>query len=222
MAVPTMYSKLIEEYRKMSNEDQRKCRDACKKFRLMVSGSMALPSPILESWKDISGHFLLERYGMTEAGMILSNPLHGIRKVGYVGKPLSGVECKVVDGELRIKSPGMFSCYWNKPAETAKSFDQEGYFMTGDIVEIDEDGDYKISGRSSVDIIKSSGYKISALDIERVLLSHPLILECAIVGIPDESYGQIIGAVISTRSVSKHSHVAHNLNLCKECPIRCS
>lgn len=180
MAVPTMYVKLIQEYDLASPESQSEMRDACQKFRLMVSGSMALPSSVLLKWKEISGHTLLERYGMTEIGMGLSNPLEGDRKVGYVGKPLPGVLCKIStasdlhnEGELRVKSPSVFKNYWNKPKETIEAFDSEGFFKTGDTVRVDKDGNYKIIGRTSVDIIKSGGYKISALEIEQILLEHP-------------------------------------------------
>jgi len=166
----------------------------------MVSGSMALPDSVFHKWKAISGHTLLERYGMTEIGMALSNPYNGARRPGYVGHPLPGVECKVSEsGELLIKGPSVFSEYWNRPEATNESFDSEGFFKTGDIVEIATNGDYKICGRSSVDIIKSAGYKISALDIERELLEHPSIAECAVVGVPDSVFGQVIGAIVTCK-----------------------
>lgn len=144
--------------------------------------------------------------------MALSNPLHGERKPGYVGTPLPGVNVKIVEelnqsvvcpngkpGELMVKGPTVFSQYWNRKEATLSAFDQDGYFKTGDIA-VCENGNYKILGRASVDIIKSAGYKISALDIERELLEHPNILECAVVGVEDSQYGQIVSAIVVLRN----------------------
>jgi malonyl-CoA/methylmalonyl-CoA synthetase len=196
MAVPTVYSKLIQHWEEAGEEMRQKYSDACKNFRLMVSGSAALPVSVLEKWKNISGHILLERYGMTEIGMALSNPLHGERKPGFVGKPLPGVEAMVdAEGELLIKGKNLFKEYWNKSEETKKSFTKDGWFKTGDMVSVEE-GNYKIVGRLSTDIIKSGGYKISALEIEAVLLEHSGVKECAVVGMPDEVYGEKIMAVV--------------------------
>lgn len=176
-----------------------------------MSGSAALPDSVMHRWQQISGHNLLERYGMTELAMVLSNPLHGERKSGTVGFVLPTMEVKIVPekteegkhdgksaiGELLVKGPNVFKEYWNKPEATHETFDDSGWFKTGDIATIDADGYYKIVGRASVDIIKSAGYKLSALDIERELLLHPAIREVAIVGIPDVEYGQIVGALIA-------------------------
>ena len=165
----------------------------------MVSGSMALPEHTLNEWREISGQVLLERYGMTECGMILSNPLHGLRKPGFVGKALPGVQVKVVDNELRVKSLGMFDQYFAKEEPTKEAFDEEGWFKTGDIVEMDPDGDFKILGRASVDILKISGFKVSALDVENDLLGHPEVLEVAAVGVEDKVYGQRVGIVFKAK-----------------------
>ena len=172
----------------------------------MVCGSAALPVSVMERWKIISGHKLLERYGMTEIGMAVSNPYHGERKAGYVGLPLPGVEVKLVNeifetvqtgepGEILVKGKNVFSEYWNKPEATAKEFTEDGWFKTGDVA-IVEDGYIRIMGRNSVDIIKSGGYKISALEIEEVLRTHPLINDCAVVGIADDEWGELIVAAI--------------------------
>jgi malonyl-CoA/methylmalonyl-CoA synthetase len=199
MGVPTVYSKLIAHWKQIKEKEQALASEAAKKFRLMVSGSMALPEFTLNEWRNISNHTLLERYGMTECGMILSNPLKGERKPSFVGKPLPGVEAKIVDSELRVKSKGMFKEYFMKPEATKETFDEEGWFKTGDIVSQDESGDYKILGRASVDIIKSGGFKMSALDIENDLLAHPDIDEVAVLGIPDPDYGQIIGVIFKAK-----------------------
>jgi len=209
MAVPTIYSKLISEYERMSPETQSLCQKSCEKLRLMVSGSMALPKTTMLKWKNISHHTLLERYGMTEIGMALSNPLKGERVPGHVGFPLPGVSVRIVDestgkeikekeppGELRVKGDTVFTKYWNNPEATTQTFDNEGWFKTGDICELTSRSGYKILGRASVDIIKSGGYKISALDIERELLQHQSIEECAVVGLPDVTWGEKIAVII--------------------------
>jgi malonyl-CoA/methylmalonyl-CoA synthetase len=175
-----------------------------KDFRLMVSGSAALPVSVLEEWKQISGQILLERYGMTEMGMAISNPYDGERRPGYIGQPLPEVEIRLADennnpvrggtqGEIQIKGPNVFKEYWGRPKETADSFTEDGWFKSGDIA-VFENGSYKILGRNSVDILKSGGYKISALEIEEVLRNHPDIKDCAVVGIPDLEWGEIVGA----------------------------
>lgn len=206
MAVPTIYYKLIAHYYELSIENRQKISEALHKFRLMVSGSAALPVSVMENWEKISGHTLLERYGMTEIGMAISNPYNGERRPGHIGQPLQGVQVRLADeygnmvlegetGEIQIKGPNVFKEYWNRPDATQKAFTNEGWFMTGDIAELDN-GSYRILGRNSVDIIKSGGYKISALEIEEVLRSHPNIKDCAVVGIPDEEWGEIIGACL--------------------------
>lgn len=196
MAVPTVYSKLIEFWEsQISVERERLSREA-RKMRLMVSGSAALPQTVFESWHRVTGHKLLERYGMTEIGMALSNPLHGERKVRTVGKPLPGVDVILRDGELLIRGPNLFREYWNKPDITADSFSPDGYFQTGDVAEVDPDGYYRILGRRSQDIIKNGGYKISALEIESVLLEHPDVREIAVVGVSDDKWGERVAAAI--------------------------
>lgn len=172
----------------------------------MVSGSAALPVSVLEQWREISGHTLLERYGMTEMGMAISNPYRGERKPGYIGQALPGVQIRLADekgqivsestpGEIQVKGPNVFSEYWGKPTETAKAFTADGWFLTGDIAVL-ESGSYRILGRNSVDIIKSGGYKISALEIEEVLRTHPMVKDCAVIGIPDDEWGEVVAAGI--------------------------
>lgn len=207
MAVPTIYYKLIAHWEKTSESDQTRLSAGAKKLNLMVSGSAALPVPTLERWQTITGQTLLERYGMTEIGMGLSNSFRNERRPGHVGRPLPGVEMRLADaegqtieeanvsGEIQIKGPGVFLEYWQKPEATAKAFTAEGWFRTGDVAELNE-GLYRILGRDSVDIIKSGGYKISALEIEAALLRHPAVDQCAVVGIPDQEWGEVIAATI--------------------------
>ncbi len=209
MAVPTIYVKLIEAWEKASAPERERMSRGCRRMRLMVSGSAALPIPVLERWKDISGHVLLERYGMTEIGMTISNSLHGERFPGCVGRPLPGVEVRLTDekgapvktgnpGEIVVRGKTVFPEYWNRPEETAKAF-RDGWFLTGDIAVQEDNGVYRILGRSSVDIVKTGGYKVSALEIEDILLTHPDIKECAIVGIPDPVWGEAVVAALVMR-----------------------
>ncbi len=204
MAVPTIYFKLISYWERLPTGEQNRLSACMQKFRLMVSGSAALPVTVMEKWETISGHRLLERYGMTEIGMALSNPYGGERKAGYVGLPLPGVEVRLVNeryedvvdeaGEILVKGNNVFSEYWNKPDTTRASFIDD-WFKTGDIAVI-EKGYYRILGRNSTDIIKSGGYKISALEIEEVLRSHPYIKDCAVVGVENEEWGELVAAVL--------------------------
>ena len=178
----------------------------------MVCGSAALPVSVLEKWKEISGHVLLERYGMTEIGMALSNPYGGERLPGRVGFAMPGVEVGIFDardgqlgeggqGEIRVRGENVFLEYWGKPRETESAF-CDGWFKTGDIAFLERGGSYRILGRESVDIIKSGGYKISALEIEEVLREHPLVEECAVAGIADPSWGERVGAALVLREGS--------------------
>ncbi|XP_034947583.1 malonate--CoA ligase ACSF3, mitochondrial [Chelonus insularis] len=232
MAVPTIYMKLIQEYEQLFSKNP-KIREyvhtVCStKIRLMVSGSAPLPKPIFDKWEEITGHRLLERYGMTETGMVLSNPLEGQRIPGTVGTPLPGVQVRItnpkspdntpevlvqgdyqgskiiskskppINGELQVKGESVFREYWNRPEATNKVFTRDKWFKTGDTIKY-ENGVYSILGRSSVDIIKSGGYKVSALQVETVILGHPDIIDCAVVGLPDITWGQKVAAVAVTR-----------------------
>ena len=209
MAVPTIYVKLIGVWEKATREEQKVLSKACTKMRLMVSGSAALPTTVFERWKAISGHTLLERYGMTEMGMALSNPLHGERRPGFVGTPLPGVEVRLVDesaqaiedegesGEIQVRGSNVFLEYMGQPEATAAAFLQD-WFSTGDEAVV-EQGYYRILGRRSVDIIKTGGDKVSAIEIEEVLRTHPTIRECAVVGVKDQEWGERVCAAVILR-----------------------
>ncbi len=205
MGVPTMYAKLIAAWEAADPGRRRAMSDGCSAVRLMVSGSAPLPVIILEKWRRISGHVLLERYGMTEIGMALSNPLEGERRPGSVGHPLPGIEVRLVDeagrpvgpgtaGEIEVRGPGVFREYWGRPDATAQAF-RDGWFRTGDMAVV-EDEAWRILGRTSVDIIKSGGYKISALEVEEVLRTHPAVAECAVVGVDDPEWGERVCAAV--------------------------
>jgi malonyl-CoA/methylmalonyl-CoA synthetase len=208
MAVPTIYVKLIAAWEAAAPDRRRAMSDAVRSLRLMISGSAALPVDVLERWREISGHTLLERYGMTEIGIALSNPLSGERVPGSVGRPLAGVDTRLVDeagaivpsgtpGALEVRGPGVFLEYWNDPDATRAAF-QDGWFRTGDVAVV-EGGTYRILGRQSVDIIKTGGFKVSALEIEDVLLANPDIDECAVIGLPDPQWGERVTAAVVPR-----------------------
>ncbi|KAK1422475.1 hypothetical protein QVD17_25616 [Tagetes erecta] len=202
--VPTMYTRLIQGYEAMDPDLQAASASAGSQLRLMMCGSSALPLPVMQQWETITGHRLLERYGMTEFVMAISNPLKGMRKGGTVGKPFPGVQVKILtdndgnegSGELCIKSPSLFKEYWKRPEVTKESFIEGGFFKTGDAVKVDEDGYYVILGRTNADIMKVGGYKLSALEIEAILLEHPAISECCVLGLPDKTYGEAVTAII--------------------------
>ncbi|KAG0456464.1 hypothetical protein HPP92_024252 [Vanilla planifolia] len=203
--VPTMYTRLLQGYETMEPDLKTASAFAASQLRLMMCGSSALPYPVMKHWEEITGHRLLERYGMTEFVMALSNPLHGTRKAGTVGQPLPRVEVKIVGedgtisdgvGELCVRSPSQFKEYWKQPKVTQESFIDGGFFKTGDTVMVDEDGYYIILGRSNADIMKVGGYKLSALEIEAVILEHPSVSECCILGMQDEDYGEVVCAII--------------------------
>jgi malonyl-CoA/methylmalonyl-CoA synthetase len=205
MAVPTVYAKLIAAWDKVPPVRRAELTRACAKLRLMVSGSAALPVSTLQRWKEISGHTLLERYGMTEIGMALSNPLRGERVPGSVGTPLPSVEVRLVGedgnpvdpgtpGEIEVRGPSVFAEYWGQPDATRNAF-RDGWFRTGDTAVV-ENGVYRILGRTNVDILKTGGHKVSALEIEEVLREHPAVAECAVVGLPDEEWGQRVAAAV--------------------------
>jgi len=209
MAVPTIYAKAIAAWEQADAATQQRWSQACARLRVMISGSAALAVPVLERWREISGHTLLERYGMTEIGIALTNPLHGARRPGFVGGPLPGMFVRVVEdgtvregagvsGELQVRGANVFVEYWRRPEETAASFTDDGWFRTGDQVAV-EHGAFRISGRLSTDIIKSGGYKISALEIEGVLLAHPAIAECCVVGVADDVWGERVAAAVVLR-----------------------
>ncbi len=206
MAVPTIYVKIIAQLEALPEARRQRICDGFRAMRLNISGSAACPVKLFEQWQSLTGQALLERYGMTEIGMAISNPYFGERRAGAVGLPLPGVSVglfdeqgKVIDaedtpGEIRIKGDNVFLEYWDNPKATAESF-VDGWFCTGDVA-VREGGYYRIMGRSSVDIIKSGGYKLSALEIEGTLLTHEKIAECAVIGLADDTWGEAVAAFV--------------------------
>jgi len=201
MGVPTMYTRLLAHLDANPGD-----ADSLRAARLFTAGSAALPAADLEAFERRTGHRILERYGMSETLITFSNPLTAERRPGSVGREVPGVRSRVVDesgaevgagvvGELQVQTPAMMTDYWNNPEATAASFDGP-WFRTGDVVERDDDGYVRIVGRMSVDIIKSGGFKISAREIEEALLLHPAVAEVAVVGLPDDTWGERIEAVV--------------------------
>jgi len=213
MAVPTVYTKLMQAFDAAPSEARASWAAGARGLRLATSGSAALPATLLEAFRQATGQIILERYGMTEIGMALSNSYDGPRVPGAVGRELPGVTVDIVDdagrpvpagepGELRVRTPQMFSGYHGDAAATAASFDGEGRFLTGDTGTRDAGGVVRLLGRTSIDIIKSGGYKLSALEIEAVLLDHPAVAEVAVVGVPDDTWGERVSAWVVARGAA--------------------
>ncbi len=206
MAVPTIYAKLFAAEAAADEPTRARWMQNAKNLRLATSGSAALPVTLAERWRGIAGVIPLERYGMTEIGVGISNPLRGERRAGTVGLPLPTVETRVVGedgadaetGELWVRGPSVFAGYHGKPEATKAAF-ADGWFKTGDTVTRGEGGYFRILGRTSVDILKSGGYKLSALEIEEALRAHPEVADVGVVGIPDETWGDRVVACVVAR-----------------------
>ena len=205
MGVPTMYARLIEVWLKASPERQRTLSRRAAFARLMISGSAPLPEGVFWHWNDITNHRILERYGLTETGMVLSSPLIGPRAPGHVGQALPGVAVRLVaddgtaaepgqQGTIEVRGGGVFREYWRRPEETAAAF-RDGWFRTGDAAIVDKLG-YRILGREGIDILKTGGEKVSALEVEEALLEHRQVRECAVVGLPNEVWGEQVAAAV--------------------------
>jgi malonyl-CoA/methylmalonyl-CoA synthetase len=167
-------------------------------MRLFVSGSAPLAAQVLEEFRDKFGHTILERYGMTETMMNISNPYAGERRPGSVGLPLPGISARIDDtGELHLKGPNVFAGYWKRDDATRAAF-LDGWFKTGDIATRSEDGYYTLCGRRS-DLIISGGFNIYPREIEEFLSEQPEIVEAAVVGEADRVRGEVPVAYIVMR-----------------------
>lgn len=166
-----------------------------QRMRLFVSGSAPLPAQVLEDFRERFGHTILERYGMTETLMNISNPYSGERRPGSVGQPLPGVSVKLSDsGEVLLKGPNVFAGYWRREDATQAAF-EDGWFKSGDIATLSDDGYYTLSGRRS-DLIISGGFNIYPREIEEFLSEQPEIAEAAVVAEKDRVRGEIPVAYI--------------------------
>lgn len=209
MAVPAVYATLITAYEQSSDAEQRAMRHGARRVRLFVCGSASLSKFDYAKWEAITGQRILERYGMTEAGMILSNDYHD-RQQGLLGAPLPGVEVRVdaeegQSGRLLVRGPGVFREYWGRPRATDDAF-VDGWMDTGDVVVKEEKG-YRMVGRASTDIINTGGYKVSAVEIEDVVRECPGVDDCSVVGIPHHALEEYILAAV----VSKKSEIARQV-----------
>lgn len=202
MGVPTFYTRLLD--------DPAFGAADCASMRLFICGSAPLTARDWMRFKERTGHEILERYGMSEAGMIASNPLHGARIAGTVGFPLPGVCARVADSEgrelprgqtgvIEVKGPNVFKGYWGMPEKTAEEFRADGFFVTGDVGTMDEEGRLRIVGRAK-DLIISGGYNIYPKEIESVLDDIPGIAESAVIGAPHADLGEGVVAVLVARA----------------------
>jgi len=209
MGVPTQHKKLFDAFDAASDDTKGRWASHGRALRLVTSGSAALPTAVGERWRALSGTYPLERYGMTEIGIVLSNPLDGERRPGSVGLPLPGVEMRLVGdgesdvpagdpGELWIRGRTVFAGYDDNENATRDSFSGD-WFKTGDTARSSEDGYVTMLGRTSVDILKSGGYKLSAVEIENVLREHDGVADVAVVGLPDDTWGDLVVAAIVER-----------------------
>jgi acyl-CoA synthetase (AMP-forming)/AMP-acid ligase II len=205
--VPTMYNRIVA----LPDAVLRGCD--LRRMRLWVSGSAPLSAATFERFRERFGHEIVERYGMTECGFVLSTPYAGPRRPGVVGCSLPGISVRIVDsdaadagrlvdvpdgtqGEIVIQGPNLFTGYWNRPEDTARAF-IDGYLRSGDLALREAGGMVRIVGRSSVDIIKTRGFKVSAVEIEDCLQRHPDVQEVAVVGVPDADQGERIVAAVT-------------------------
>ena len=205
--VPTMYNRLAA----LPEATLRK--HDLGSVRLWVCGSAPLTAATFTLFEERFGHRILERFGMSEGGFMIAAPYEGPRQAGAVGRPLPGIDVRLVEaeaadsgrlvdvpdgqqGEIVVRGPNLFSGYWGRPEETRRAF-IDGFFRSGDLAVRGSDGMIRITGRSSVDIIKTRGFKVSAVEIENRLQGHPSVQEVAVVGVPDPDQGERIVAVVT-------------------------
>jgi malonyl-CoA/methylmalonyl-CoA synthetase len=206
MGVPTFYARLLAS--------PRLTREAAQNVRLFVSGSAPLLSETHAEFRARTGHAILERYGMTETGMITSNPLEGPRAPGTVGRPLPGVSVRVVDdagdprepgtiGSVQVRGPNVFAGYWRMPDKTRDEFTADGWFRTGDmgewVAEGEAQGYLRLVGRAK-DLIITGGLNVYPKEIEERIDALPGVVESAVIGVPDPDFGEAVTAVIVPRS----------------------
>jgi len=207
--VPTIYNRLVTLPEAVPEASDH------RHVRLWVSGSAPLSAATFERFRERFGFSLMDRYGMTECGFVLSTPYDAPRRPGVVGHPLPGISVRLVDadqadagalvdvpdgtqGELVMQGTNLFSGYWNRPQDTRRAF-LDGYLRSGDLAVREPDGQYRIVGRSSVDIIKTRGFKVSAVEIEDCLQRHPSVQDVAVVGMPDADQGERVVAAVTLK-----------------------
>ena len=198
MGVPTYYTRLLAE--------EAFGRPACSSMRLFMCGSAPLLAGTFEAFRERTGHAILERYGMSETGVITSNPLDGERRAGSVGRPLPGESVRVTNesgatcapgevGSIEVKGPNVFPGYWRMPERTAEEFTADGYFRTGDMGALAPDGYLSIVGRAK-DLIISGGLNVYPKEIEDRIDAMPGVVETAVIGVPDADLGEAVTALV--------------------------
>lgn len=198
MGVPTFYTRLL------ASDDFS--AQHCAAMRLFISGSAPLLATTHEAFQQRTGHRILERYGMSETSMLISNPLEGERRAGTVGFPLPGIDVRLVDantksvavgdvGSIQVKGPNVFQGYWQLPEKTAKEFTEDGFFITGDQGMISDDGYISIVGRAK-DMVISGGYNVYPKEVELVIDAIDGVKESAVFGIPDADFGEAVTVAI--------------------------
>lgn len=217
--VPTMYVRLLAEAERLGAPERL--------LRLYVSGSAPLSAQVFTDFARVFGQPILERYGMTETIMNLTNPYEGERRAGTVGMPFPGQEARVVDvqtrqllppgeiGEIEVRGPHVFVGYWQRPDATAEAFTEDGWFKTGDLGWRSADGYYTITGRAR-ELIISGGYNIYPREIEDVLARHPAVAEVAVLGRPDPEMGEKVVAAIVPKP-GQSADPAAIIAFCREC-----
>jgi malonyl-CoA/methylmalonyl-CoA synthetase len=199
MGVPTFYTRLLAE--------TRLTRDAVKNVRLFISGSAPLLSETFNSFEQRTGHRILERYGMTETGLIASNPLQGERLAGTVGLPLPGVQVRIADpqdgvGIVEVKGLNVFKGYWNMPDKTKSEFREDGFFITGDMGMFDDAGYLNLVGRAK-DLIISGGLNVYPKEIEDAIDALDGVVESAVFAIPHPDFGEAVAAAVTLQKDSQ-------------------
>lgn len=217
--VPTMYVRLVAEARARGR--------APGPIRLYVSGSAPLSAQVFGEFAATFGQAILERYGMTETIMNLTNPYAGERRPGTVGGPFPGQEARIVDvrsrlavgpeadGEIQVRGPHVFAGYWDRPDATAEAFDAGGWFNTGDLGRASADGYVTITGRAK-ELIITGGYNVYPREVEEVLMAHPGVAEAAVVGMPDAEFGEQIVAAVVRRAGVPEVDAASLVEFCRE------
>ena len=201
MGVPTFYTRLLAL--------PQLTREQVAHMRLFISGSAPLAAETHVQWLARTGHSILERYGMTETGMITSNPYEGPRVAGTVGTPLDRVNVRVVDangtglsagqiGMIEVKGPNVFPGYWRQPDKTASEFRPDGFFITGDLGMLDSNSVLTIVGRGK-DLIISGGLNVYPREIEDAIDTLPGVAECAVIGLPHDDFGEAVTALVVPR-----------------------
>jgi malonyl-CoA/methylmalonyl-CoA synthetase len=198
MGVPTFNTRLLK--------NAGFTKEVCQSMRLFISGSAPLLAETFEEFESRTGHRILERYGMTETGMLVSNPLDGERVAGTVGFPLPEVETRIMDEEnnevsandvgiLEVKGPNVFKGYWQMPEKTAEEIREDGFFITGDLASRNEEGRITLVGRNK-DMIISGGLNIYPIEIETCINEMPGVVESAVIGVPHEDFGEGVVAIV--------------------------